>query len=196
MKRQPTAIRREQIKKAVLEILSTEGLHQVSTRALAKKVGLSEGALFRHFTSKKAIMVAIMEDIQNDLIADLERIAHKQTSAPERLNEFLCAHVSYLIKNKGITILLFSEATHLNDNELKNYLHTTLNKQREFISQILHDGIKEGLWSPELNVENVAHLYLGIPITYNIEMVLNPKNFVADDFCKNMLCLLNRVLKK
>ncbi len=196
MNRQPTEIRQEQIKKAVLDILSTEGLHQVSTRALAKKVGISEGALFRHFTSKKAIMVSIMEDIQKDLIAELERIAHKNTAADERLNEFLCAHVSYLVKNKGITILLFSEATHLNDKELKNYLHTTLNKQRLFISKIIRDGIDQGIWDSNLKVENVARLYLGIPITYNIEMVLNPKNFATTDFCKNMLCLLDRLLKK
>jgi len=196
MKRQPTEIRREQIKKAVLDILSTEGLHQVSTRALAKKVGISEGALFRHFTSKKAIMLSIMEDIQKDLITDLEQIAHKKSAADERLSEFLCAHVRYLVKNKGVTILLFSEATHLNDKELKNYLHTTLSKQKQYISKIIRDGINEGLWNPELNVENVAQLYLGIPITYNIEMVLNPKNFAATDFCGNMLGLLNRMLKK
>ena len=48
-----TETRQKQIKKAVLEIISTEGIRKLSTRKLASKIGVTEGALFRHFSSKK-----------------------------------------------------------------------------------------------------------------------------------------------
>ena len=41
MTRETTDIRQEQIKKAVLEIIADEGLHNMSTRNLAKKIGLT-----------------------------------------------------------------------------------------------------------------------------------------------------------
>jgi AcrR family transcriptional regulator len=48
-----TDTRKEQIKEAVLEIISTEGIGKLSIRNLASKIGVTEGALFRHFSSKK-----------------------------------------------------------------------------------------------------------------------------------------------
>ena len=122
MKRENTEIRQEQIKKAVLELIVSDGLHQVSTRNLAKQIGLTEGAIFRHFKSKRDIIKAIMDDVSVDLIGTLRQIILKPTRAEKKMFEYLCANVKYLRANKGITILLFSEATHLGDKELKNKL--------------------------------------------------------------------------
>jgi AcrR family transcriptional regulator len=196
MGRQPTEIRQEQIKKAVLEIIATEGLQNLSTRNLAHKVGISEGAVFRHFATKRDIILGIMEDVRTDLQGSLRRISLSNNHPDERLFEFLCAHIQYLLRNKGITILLFSEAAHMNDAELKSHLREILLEQKQFVSKIIQDGIVEGHWDPELNVENVAMLYMGIPITLNIELVLNPRGLQTENFCQRMKCLLERVLRK
>ena len=45
-------VRRKQMKKATLEIISNEGLKKLSTKNLTLHVHLSEGAIFRHFHSK------------------------------------------------------------------------------------------------------------------------------------------------
>ncbi len=196
MQRKSTEERQEEIKKAILDIIATEGLHALSTRRLSQKVGLSEGALFRHFTSKRAMLLSIMQDVENDLLRKLRTITERKESAKKRLQDFLCAHIQYLIEHQGITILLFSEATHLNDSELKQKLRTILLTQKQFVSRIVQDGIAEGLWDPELQVENVVSLYLGIPITLNIELVLNPQNTRTENFCRRMICLLERILEK
>ena len=47
-----------------------------------------------------------------------------------------------------------------------------------------------------LLVENVAMLYMGIPISLNIEIVLNPGGVDTENFCKKMMCILERALKK
>ncbi len=194
--KQTTEVRQKQIKQAVLELIATDGIHAISTRNLAKKVGISEGALFRHFDSKRDIMLSIMEDVYKDLLEDLRNIAFSSQPAVSRLFKFLCRHISYLIDNKGITILIFSEAAHMNDPTLKERLHQILIQQKQLISKIIQDGIVEGHWDPELSIEDVAMLYMGIPISLNIELVLNRNNVNTKNFCKNMEYLLNRVLEK
>ena len=57
MARLDTETRQGQIKKAILDIISKDGIGKLSTRNLAARVGVSEGALFRHFPSKKAMML-------------------------------------------------------------------------------------------------------------------------------------------
>ena len=196
MKRESTEVRQKQIKKAVLEIIAEKGLHNVSTRNLAKQVGLSEGALFRHFPTKRAIIKGIMDDVASDLIGSLREIALSSKNVEEKLFDFLCRNVQYLKKNKGITILLFSEATHLGDEELKDALNKILTAQKQFVNDIIRQGISEGICDENLNPEDVALLYMGIPITLNIELVLNKNNFNSDNFCKRMYSVMMKAIKK
>ncbi len=196
MERQTTEIRQEQIKKAVLDIIFKDGLDQLSTRNLANRVGITEGAIFRHFKSKRDIMLSIMQDVKYNLVSELRQIALSAESTEKRLFSFLCRHVKYLIENKGITILLFSEAAHMNDKELKETLHVILSEQKSLISKIIKDGMSEGLWNKKLDAEDVATIYMGIPITLNIELILNPDKFNMDNFCKRMFYLMQRMMSK
>ena len=196
MARETTEIRQEQIKKAVLEIIAEEGLHNISTRNLAKKIGFSEGAIFRHFSSKRDIIKGIMDDVANDLIGSLRSIVISPIKSEEKLYNYLCKNVKYLKENRGITILLFSEATHLGDKELKEKLNQILLEQKQFIIKMVKDGIAEGVWDKKVNPEDVAILYMGIPITFNIELVLNKSELNVDNFCKRMYTLILKALKK
>lgn len=192
-----TETRQEQIKKAVLDIISNEGIGKLSTRNLASKIGITEGALFRHFSSKKEIMLSILKDVRNELVKEQERITNsKDYKADEKLYKFLCMHVNYLIANKGITILLFSEAAHMNDPQLKKHLREILSIQKEFVRRIMKQGIEEGIWNEDIDTEDAAILYMGIPISLNIELVLNPKFFKKEKFCESMILLMEKALKK
>lgn len=192
-----TETRQSQIKKAVLEIISSEGIGNLSTRNLAAKIGVTEGALFRHFSSKKEIMLSILDDVKNELITAQERITFSSDlSADEKLSKFLCLHIKYLIQNRGITILLFSEAAHMNDSQLKKGLRDILLTQKEYVSRIIKQGMSEGVWDKSLNVDNVATLYMGIPISLNIEMILEPGTVKKEKFCERMIGLIKRALEK
>ncbi len=196
MSRESTDIRQEQIKKAVLAIIADEGLHNLSTRNLAKRIGLTEGAIFRHFPTKRDIIKGIMDDVANDLIGSLRNIVLKPEKAEDKLFKFLCQNVKYLKENQGITILLFSEAAHLGDKELKDKLNQILTEQKQLVTKLVKDGISEGIWDKSIIPEDVAVIYMGIPITFNIELVLNKNGLNMNNFCKRMYSIILRSLKK
>ena len=195
MPRETTDIRQEQIKKAVLEIIAEQGFHNLSTRKLAKKIGLTEGAIFRHFAAKRDIITAIMDDVAEDLISSLKNIVISPGNPKEKMFNFLCTNVNYLKENRGITILLFSEATHLGDEELKAKLNQILSQQKHLIIKMVKEGISEGAWDKRLKPEDIATLYMGIPITYNIEFVLNKNRVNVNEFCKRMFKLIVKTLE-
>jgi AcrR family transcriptional regulator len=196
MNKQSTEIRQEQIKQAVLDIIYTDGLKNLSTRNLAKRIGMSEATIFRHFASKQEITIAIVKDVQKDFIGSLRSIANSNKEPKERLNEFLCKTVKYLTDNKGITMLMFSEASHNNDIDLKNSLLQIFNNQKNLVSKIILDGIALGQWDESMPVENIAMLYMGIPVSLNIELILNGGEFHIDNFCQKMMQLLLKILNK
>ena len=195
MVRKSTDIRQEEIKSAVLSIIFRDGLKKVSTKNIAQEVGISEGSIFRHFKSKKDIILSIMDDVINDLIEDLRSIALQEAPPAERLFNYLCKTVSYLIENKGITILLFSEASYENDIDLMTKLNYIFNNQKKLVGKIISDGIAMGIWNDSISVEDLSALYMGIPITLNIEMILNKENFEHINFCKRMFNLVHKILE-
>ena len=196
MKKQSTEIRQEQIKQAVLDIIYTDGLKNLSTRNLARQIGMSEGAIFRHFASKQDIILSIIKDVQQDFIGPLEVIAHSEEEPENRLKSLLCFTIQYLMENKGITMLMFSEASHNNDADLKQTLLQIFNSQKSLVSKIISDGIAQKIWNATVSVENIAMLYMGIPVSLNIELILNGGSFEAENFCQNMLQLLYKILEK
>ena len=196
MIRKSTEIRKEEIKAAVLKIIRTEGIKSISTKNLAKYTNLSEGAIFRHFKSKKDIIISIIDDVAEDLIENLRKISLENSLPPERLYKFLCKTVGYLTDNNGITILLFSEASHANDTEMMEKLSYIFNSQRKLAGKIVLDGIAQGVWDESVSVEDVTLFYMGIPITLNINLILSQGTFHKEDFCKKMMVLIERILKK
>jgi hypothetical protein len=136
-----------------------------------------------------------MDDVANDLIGSLRNIVLKPEKAEDKLFKYLCQNVKYLKENRGITMLLFSEAAHLGDKELKEKLNHILYEQKQFIIKMVKDGIKEGVWDKSVNAEDVAIIYMGIPITFNIEFVLNKNGLNADNFCRRMYTLILKILK-
>lgn len=196
MKKQTTEVRQEQIKRAVLEIIASEGLARLSTRNLAARVGISEGAIFRHFKTKQDIILGIMHDVKTDMVGGMRAAAEQDKPADKRLFELMCAQVKYILKNEGINILLFSEAAHYNDSLLKTELHGILAAQKKILIGVIQDGIKEGLWRSLISVEDAAMLYMGIPISLNMELVLNRRSVNTESFCKRMFFLFSGILAK
>lgn len=194
--RKPTEIRQEQIKQAVLDIIFTDGLKNLSTRMLARRIGMSEGAIFRHFPTKQHIIIDIVNDVHKDFIGGLRKIALSKQNPTKRLEEYLCFTIKYLTENKGITLLLFSEASHNNDEELKQGLMQIFNSQKKLLSKIILDGIAEGVWDESIPVENVAMLYMGIPVSLNIELILNNGTFGTANYCNRMFQLINKILTR
>ncbi len=190
-----TDIRRKQIVEASKEIISNEGLLKLSVKNIAKRVGISDSTIFRHFKNKQEILMEIVSNVEDELIISLKKIAMQRTPAVDRLHEYLCFHVKYLIKNKGITLLFFTEASYQNDEPMKKKLDEIYNQIKHGFCKIILDGIAEENWDSGISTENLAKLYMGIPLVLNIELTLNPNKFPEKDFCSKMLSLLQAIMK-
>jgi len=194
--RETGEVRREQIKQAVRLIIDEKGFKGLSTKNLAKKLGLSEGAIFRHYESKAQIIADIVADVRKDMIGALQEVAMSNRTPKKRLREFMCTHIQYLIQNKGITILLFTQATYQQDAETKKELDEIFQLLKHYFSKIVVDGITLGIWNADVSVENLATLYIGIPLTINIELNIHSGEDYQLDFCEQMFILILKILEK
>ncbi|MBI4282255.1 MAG: TetR/AcrR family transcriptional regulator, partial [Chloroflexi bacterium] len=95
IERHPTETRRQEILAEARQIVATLGMHGLTIRTLARATGVSEGALYRHFEDKDAILMGLIDDIEETLFETLEKAERQGGSALERLERLLEAHLSY-----------------------------------------------------------------------------------------------------
>jgi AcrR family transcriptional regulator len=150
MSRQPTEVRRRQIAEAALEIISRDGLGRFTTAAIAAEIGVSEGALFRHFGSKTEIVTAAVEVIE-ELLGEIS--IGNDDDPIAQLGAFFRARVDLMRRRPGIFRILFSDQlAQAASAEAVARLHRLQQRSLQFVRGCLEKAAKRNLLKPGLRV--------------------------------------------
>lgn len=126
-KRMTTLVRREQIAEAALTLLSEQGLGGLTARNLAKTVGLTAPALYRHFPGGKENILASILDLLEDIKTAGLKAAHETPgTAVDKLRHFYDQQISLIQRFRALPCLLLSDTLWiefplLRDRFLKSY---------------------------------------------------------------------------
>jgi AcrR family transcriptional regulator len=104
--RRPKDLRRREIADAALEVIAEEGLARFTSIAIARKVGVSDGALFRHFASKDDIVLAAIERVEEILFSPPLPAAEDPL---DRLRAFFERRLAVIRENPGVARLVTSD---------------------------------------------------------------------------------------
>ena len=98
--------RRQQILESLALMLQDSPGERITTAALAKKVGVSEAALYRHFPSKSKMFEGLIEFIEESIFTRITIILTEEAGALKRCEKILILLLGFAEKNPGITRLL------------------------------------------------------------------------------------------
>jgi AcrR family transcriptional regulator len=157
--RRATEDRQVELTDAALHIIATKGIAALSTRSLAAEVGLSTGAIFRHFASLEALLDAVVARVE----AVLESTYPPPTLAPvERLERFIAARSTAVGKQLGILRLVLSEQFLLAlPKRGSARLSTCVQKTRAFVLACVREGQDAGELRADLPAETLAPIIMG-----------------------------------
>ena len=157
----PTEVRRLEIIEAAQKIILTRGMGHLTIEAIAQEVGLTEGAIYRHFTSKQEVLLFLLEDVERTLFETLEKAKDKQGSSLTRLEEVLKADLSFLEGREGLSFII-SQAGYLGDPEIQDRVSRIVTRYLKTIEVILGEGVESGEIKQDIDREAAAILFLGM----------------------------------
>ena len=102
--------RREHILRALAAMLESHPGGRITTAALAKEVGVTEAALYRHFPSKAKMFEGLIEFIEEVLFSNIGVIMQEHTDVRVRLQQILHLVLVFTERNPGITRILNGDA--------------------------------------------------------------------------------------
>jgi len=161
-RRKNTLVRRRQIISAARKLIVRYGSEHVTVRRIAKEIGVSEGAIYRHFKSKRDVLSFLVDDIENTLIADIENNYSSGLSVLETLEGIILSHMSSIEQRKGVSFQVIAEILSLGDKKLNKKLYDVINKYIGRIKDILSEGVKAGVIRQDIDSEAVATLFFSM----------------------------------
>lgn len=98
--------RRQQILEALAGMLADEPGAKITTAGLAKRVGVSEAALYRHFPSKGKMFDGLLDFVDEAIFSYINRIMKEDVSSAVKLEKTLGLLLGFAEKNRGIACVL------------------------------------------------------------------------------------------
>lgn len=157
--RRTSEVRQGELTDAALHIIAAKGIASLSTRSLAEHVGLSSGAIFRHFASLDALLDAVVARVETVLESTYPP---RELPARERLERFVEARSTAVGSQLGILRLVVSEQFLLAlPRGGSARLSACVQKTREFIVDCLREGQRTGELRKDIDAGALAVIVMG-----------------------------------
>jgi TetR/AcrR family transcriptional regulator len=158
MARPRSGERREEILQVLARMLQEQAGEHITTAELARAVGVSEAALYRHFPSKAKMFESLIEFIEESVFTRITRILAEEPQRDARLEQILMLVLGFADKNPGMARLLQGGVLTGETGRLRVRIGQFYDRIETQLRQVLRDGEASG--APRLAVNDTAQLLL------------------------------------
>ena len=132
--------RKQQILQALAHMLEMNPGARITTANLAKEVGVSEAALYRHFPSKAKMFEGLIEFIEDAVFSRTSRILQDFQKADMRCEQTITLVLTFAEKNPGMCRLLSGDALAGETDRLRQRIHQFFERLETQLKQILREA--------------------------------------------------------
>jgi TetR/AcrR family transcriptional regulator len=152
--------RRQQILEALAKMLEAHPGDRITTAGLAKQVGVSEAALYRHFPSKSKMFEGLIEFIEETLFSRINIILGEELTAAQRCEKMLMLLLVFSERNPGLTRILTGDALAGETERLHQRVAQLFDRFETQLKQVIREAeIREGL-RPTIPLPAAANLLM------------------------------------
>lgn len=158
----PADERRAVTVEAVVQLAAERNPSEITTTAIARHMGVTQGALFKHFPTKDAILQAVMEWVAERLLARLDKAAQSIQSPIAAIEAMFMAHVQFVVEHPGVPRMLFSELQRAEQTAAKRMAQTLIERHGERLRRLIEAGKEAGELSSTLDTGAAITLLIGM----------------------------------
>jgi AcrR family transcriptional regulator len=173
--------RREQIISTTIELLSRHGLPGTTTARIAREVGISEPALYRHFRNKEEILLAALDEVSARLLQLMNEAASSERLVAKKLHRMSAALYEFVMSHPEEAIALFEVFSASRDNHLKQVLQNRFLGSLAIVEEMLEQGIRQGELRPDIDVALTAWKVVSLGITLNFAAMLGLSHVLTEE---------------
>ncbi len=155
-----TGERKTQILQLIAQMLENPKGEKITTAAMAKKLDVSEAALYRHFASKAQMFEGLIEFIESSLLGVINQITADETQGLKQVQAIMLMMLKFAQANPGMTRVLIGDALMNEDERLQVRINALTDKLEAAIKQSLRIAVTQNDMPAALDVAAQANLLI------------------------------------
>lgn len=180
---------------STIEVISDQGLQGLTTREVAKRQGISESTIFKHYKSKNELILAVLDYFSQYDQAIIESLGLKEFKPIEAITYFVEAYVTYYENYPEITAITLSYEGLIHEVELIDVVKRIFTKRVNTIRSLLEEAQRQNEITQDVDPESLADLIIGLERVVVLRWRLDNYNFSLKEHTLTALKMLLDVFK-
>ncbi len=153
--------RQMEIVHAAGAILTRSGINGLTIKNLASEMKFSEGALYRHFSTKEDVIVAMLEFLSTSMDARLASVVSKQNGVKENFLLLFKSQLDFFADNKHFIVVVFSDGLLEQSEKINSEILKLMSVKTRHLLPILKKGQSEEIFVRTITANEMLHIVIG-----------------------------------
>jgi len=174
--------RQEEIIKAAVELAGRQGVDGVTTQDMANAIGVTQGAIFRHFPTKDMIWLAVVHWVRGRLMSVVDMAANQGNDPLDSLERMFFAHLGFVDKVPAIPKLIFTDQLIKKNPRIKELIRSILADYEAKVTKLLVQAKEQHQIRADLDEQSAAVMFTGIiqGLVIRVSIIEARKSLIAE----------------
>ena len=159
--------RQLEIIKAAGKILTTSGVSGLTIKNLAKEMKFSESAIYRHFTSKEEIIIALLEFLAKSMDERYKNAISSEQSPEEKFTTLFQNQFSFFKMNPHFVVAVFSDGLLEESQRINETILKIMGVKMKHLMPIILEGQQKKVFTNAIKPDELLHIVMG---TFRLQM--------------------------
>ena len=153
--------RQQEIINISLELIAERGIQGLTIKNLAKKIGFTESAVYRHFENKIQILIAILDFFKNKTNSFFTDELSTNDNSMVKIEQLFLNHFKTFSRTPSLVAVIFSEEIFRNETVLNEKVAEIMKKNASNLTNIIEQGQEQGDIRTDIQSSDLSIIIMG-----------------------------------
>ncbi|RMH28580.1 MAG: TetR/AcrR family transcriptional regulator [Planctomycetota bacterium] len=181
MSRLPATERRKQLLDTAARLFAERGYARATTAEIARAAQVTEPIIYRHFSSKKELFIALINRTGEETLRLWKQQLHKAPDPAERLRRLIGANPLVSNRGRGAYRVIVQAMTEISDPDILAALAHHIRVLHEFVAGEVVAAQEAGFVSERFSASITAWMLLHLGLGYGVLAPLDIPGHAQDE---------------
>lgn len=183
-KRKSIEKRREEVFLIISQIIAEKGFSEVSTSEIAKKLGVSQPAIYKYFKNKDEMIIYFLDTLNHKLQEILQRAKNEKT-IKSKIKVIYKEHLEFIERTKIMPRVVFSDVIYLGNLRKREKLKDAIFSYTIELKNLFREGIKNKEMK-DIDPEIIVRFFIGSLMSSALKWMLSDMNYSLSEEANNL----------